>query len=494
MNDQPALFLLLIIGLLQFWLMPAIAWVLLRDKRDVAARFWFAGTACYAGTASLFILQLLVPETVVLMLGLALVPLMLMLLAESLRRELQAGPTPWVWIVGLTMINMGSLIAIDAFAGFEIMRIAQLVIVSVLDIGCLILLNAVRRRYRSRALLFVFVGFVVVLITNLLRIHAFVARGDSPSLLSYSPIGNLSFIVNYLSVVVYSFGYWGFVIEKSRAALIREVDDRVRAETEESLARERERAARQTVLEREELITQLAHMQRAAQAGALSASIAHELNQPLASIRLTVEQAIELARADVSRDLLDPLLARIASENKRAATIIATLQDIFRGRQSQPESRSIDEVVQTMCELMQRRAREQAVELQTRLSAPVRVRVGAGELEHVVLNLISNALDALHNAQTPQGRIQVTTSVQDGRAILRVRDNGSGVPAMMQQRLFELFVGTGPDGLGLGLWLSRYIVERHDGSIELENLQSDESGKTSPQGASFVVKLAVVAS
>lgn len=491
MNEQPALSLLLIVGLIQFWLMPTIAWVLLRGQRDTAARFWFAGTACYAGTASLFALQLAVPAVVVMMLGLALVPLMLLFLCESLRRELQDGPTPWRWIIGLTLANMAMLLVIEHLADFEVMRVAQLCIVSILDIVCVLLLATVSRRHRSLALVFVLAGFTMVIITNLLRIHGYLSRGESPSLLTYTPVGNLSFVVNYLSVVLYSFGYWGFVIEKNRAALIREVSERARAQAEEASAREREQSARQTLREREELIAQLAHMQRAAQAGALSASIAHEVNQPLASIRLSVEQAIECVRSGIDRERIDPLLDRIAAENRRAANIIATLRDIFRGRQGEPEARSIDEVILAMCTLMQRRAGDEQVALTTELNAPVQVRVGAGELEHVVLNLLSNALDALRDARVPDARIRVSTTVQDRWATLQVSDNGPGVSDAMRPRIFDLFIGSGASGLGLGLWLSRYIVERHGGSIELQESGSSEPKVDCPVGASFLVRLAV---
>jgi hypothetical protein len=97
-SPHPALSLLLIVGLIQFWLMPAVAWVLLKGQRDTAARFWFAGTACYAGTASLFVLQTLLPKIAYLMVGFVLVTMMLALIAEALRRELSVtARLQWCW-------------------------------------------------------------------------------------------------------------------------------------------------------------------------------------------------------------------------------------------------------------------------------------------------------------------------------------------------------------------------------------------------------------
>jgi hypothetical protein len=343
--NQPALSLLLIVGLIQFWLMPTIAWILLKGQRDVAARFWFAGTACYAGTASLFVIQTLLPKVAYLMIGFVLVTMMLALIAESLRRELSSTPTPWGWILSVVIGNAVLLVVLQHLVGDHWMRVVQLAIVCALDVGCCYLLLKVIRARRSRALAIVVVGFIAVVITNLLRIHGFIVRGEPPSLLNYTLTSNLGFIANYLAVVVYSFGYWGFVIEKSRAALLAEITERTRAQQSESQAIDRERDTLDVVRQREELIAQLARMQRAAQVGALSASIAHEINQPLTTVRLNIEEAVELQRTGEHPERLALLLNRISAENQRAAGIIRTLRDIFRGYRGEIEDRTVDQVV-----------------------------------------------------------------------------------------------------------------------------------------------------
>jgi len=484
LDAQPALSLLLIVGLIQFWLMPAIAWVLLEGQRDTAAKFWFAGTSCYAMTASLFVVQTLLPKGVFTLVGLVLVTLMLALIAESMRRELRSGPTPWRWIVAVVAGNVLLLMAVERTSGPDMMRAVQLGVVSILDIGCCLLLLAVIRIRRSRALLFVLGAFVMVIVTNVLRIHGYLVRGEPPVLLTYTWTSNLAFIANYLSVVIYSFGYWGFVIEKNRLALRAEGAERERAQQAESQAIDRERLSVELARQREELIGQLALMQRAAQAGALSASIAHEINQPLTSVRLSIDEAIELDRTGSNPDRLRTLLERAGQENHRAAVIIRRLRDMFAREQSEPETRSIDEVVRAMCALLQRRATDLNVSFQTRLNAPVQVRIGTGELEHVVLNLVTNALDALAAARTQEPRILVSTTVSDGHAVLSVTDNGPGIDESVRDRLFDLFSGSRRGGLGLGLWLSRHIVERHGGSIELQP-------SADVPGAAFRVRLSL---
>lgn len=484
MINQPALSLLLIVGLIQFWLMPTIAWILLKGQRDVAARFWFAGTACYAGTASLFVLQTLLSEIAYLMIGFVLVTMMLALIAESLRRELSSTPTPWGWILSMVLGNAVLLVVLQHLVGDHWMRVVQLAIVSALDLGCCYLLLKVIRARRSRALAIVLVGFIAVVITNLLRIHGFIARGEPPVLLTYTMTSNLGFIANYLAVVVYSFGYWGFVIEKSRAALLAEITERTRAQQSESQAIDRERDTLDVVRQREELIAQLARMQRAAQVGALSASIAHEINQPLTTVRLNIEEAVELQRTGEHPERLALLLNRISAENQRAAGIIRTLRDIFRGYRGEIEDRTVDQVVAATVSLVQRRASELRVAVQCELGADVRVHVGSGELEHVILNLVSNALDALASAEVPDRQVLVSTRMVDQNVIVQVRDNGPGVSEGMREQLFDLFASSRYGGLGLGLWLSRHIVERHGGELLLESAES-------AAGALFTVRLPV---
>jgi C4-dicarboxylate-specific signal transduction histidine kinase len=270
------------------------------------------------------------------------------------------------------------------------------------------------------------------------------------------------------------------VIEKSRTALWTEATERARAQQGELLAIERERSTLEVVRQREELIGQLVKMQRAAQAGALSASIAHEINQPLASVRLGVEEARLLQKSDPNSDRLALLLQRIADENKRAAGIIRTLRTLFGGYQAKAETRTVDQVILATVDLVKARAKDLKIELRLELAAATPVSLGAGELDQVMLNLISNALDSLATAATPQGQVLVSSRVDASEVVIRVRDNGPGISPAMHDQLFDLFASSRAEGIGLGLWLSRHIVERQGGSI---------SARSGVPGAAFTVRL-----
>lgn len=460
--------------------MPTLAWVMLKGQRDIAARFWFGGTACYAMTVSLFVVQTQMPSTVHLILGYALVTLMLALMFESLRRELQSGPTPWGWLTALPVLNAALLFVLEHESSADVARVVQLVIISALDVvGCLLLVVVIRKK-KSRALIFVLVAFMVVVATNLFRITTFFQSGEPPLLLNFTLSSNLGFIANYLSVVVYSFGYWGFVIEKNRLALRTEVQERNRAEEGESLALQRERLTLESVRQREALITQLVKMQRAAQAGALSFTIAHEINQPLASVRLAAEEALMLLERDPNSNRLPILVQRIAQENSRAAHIIRTLRTLFGGYRAEAEKRTVDQVIAATIELLKARINELKITMQLQLDATTPVTMGVGELDQVMLNLISNALDSLAGSNQSERLIRVSSQVEASAVVIQVIDNGPGISQEIQGQIFNLFASSRAEGMGLGLWLSRHIVERHGGTI---NAESDAPG------AIFTVRL-----
>lgn len=460
--------------------MPTLAWVMLKGQRDIAARFWFGGTACYAMTVSLFVVQTQMPSTVHLILGYALVTLMLALMFESLRRELQSGPTPWGWLTALPVLNAALLFVLEHESSADVARVVQLVIISALDVGGCLLLVVVIRKKKSRALIFVLVAFMVVVATNLFRITTFFQSGEPPLLLNFTLSSNLGFIANYLSVVVYSFGYWGFVIEKNRLALRTEVQERNRAEEGESLALQRERLTLESVRQREALITQLVKMQRAAQAGALSFTIAHEINQPLASVRLAAEEALMLLERDPNSNRLPILVQRIAQENSRAAHIIRTLRTLFGGYRAEAEKRTVDQVIVATIELLKARINELKITMQLQLDATTPVTMGVGELDQVMLNLISNALDSLAGSNQSERLIRVSSQVVASAVVIQVIDNGPGISQEIQGQIFNLFASSRAEGMGLGLWLSRHIVERHGGTI---NAESDAPG------AIFTVRL-----
>jgi two-component system sensor histidine kinase HydH len=198
--------------------------------------------------------------------------------------------------------------------------------------------------------------------------------------------------------------------------------------------------------------------------GQLAAGAAHELRNPLTSIKMLVQAGRE--RAEVG-SLSDAHLALIEGEIRRMERCLQAFLDF--ARPPRPACRLLDltSVVQESFALLGGRAGKQGVQLVFRPPAePVLVEADAGQLQQLIVNLSLNALDAMPQGGTLEVLLQRTAG---GEAELRVQDSGPGVPAEMLPRLFEPFVSTKETGLGLGLVVSRRIAEGHGGTLQAAN-------------------------
>lgn len=243
---------------------------------------------------------------------------------------------------------------------------------------------------------------------------------------------------------------------------------------------------KQLLQEREEIIRQLALFNKTAGMGALVASLAHELNQPLTAIQLNAEL---IDSAIVHGDALSHTTAQNAirdliNDNQRAATIIKTLRNMFGSGRKSISSFDLNELVNDVLLLCKAKLTNNNIALQRVLHpSPVMVVGDKSQLQQVLLNLITNAIDAFANTAPKQKRITVCTRWVDNKAELAVADNGSGIAPEIAASIFELLRTNKEDGMGIGLWLSHTIVESHHGTMSFE---------TSPtSGTTFCVALPV---
>ena len=484
MSNHPALGLLLASGLAIFWLIPLSAWLMLKGRRDLNANLWFGGTLCYAVAGLLFALQGSLPPWLAAALAPGFATATVLLMSEALRREGSTRPTRWALLLGLVAAEAVVLVLLHAAGLGAVGRSLHLAFITVLDGVVIARIVALQRSSPGRSLWIVAAAFVAVMAGNVARVAVHLWTGDAPGLLDFSPVANYAFIANFAAVAFYSFGYWGFVLEKSRRGLEAERAGRERAQRGEASALDRESATRQLLREREALIAELARVQRAAQAGALSASIAHEINQPLTAMRLDLETALTLlprppGAGPAPDERLHTLLRRVSEQTLRVARIVRTLREAFGSRAVAPETRPVDAIVSSVLELVEPRALQQGVRVVTELGAPVVAKAGAGELEHVLLNLLINAVDASPMGQASPPFVAVKTSFDAQVVIVRIVDGGPGLPPEWRESVFELLRSTKSDGLGLGLWLSRYLAERNGGTLVCD--------ETVPGGAAFVL-------
>ena len=234
--------------------------------------------------------------------------------------------------------------------------------------------------------------------------------------------------------------------------------------------------------EKERLIYGLMKANKTAATGALSASIAHELNQPLGASSLNIQfLKMKLEKGLLNPELGKEILDSLEHDNKRAATIVKSLRSIFTEGESNAQEVQLGDLIVKVLDIVKPELKSKNIQIQLRVDDGLVIKVNPAEIEQVILNLVNNAAQALANAGTLQRRIAIEAIKADKFVQLSISDNGKGVPAEFKPQLFELLSTTKQTGMGLGLWLCKHIVTRYSGSIHYE----DAVGS----GAKFVVEL-----
>jgi len=233
------------------------------------------------------------------------------------------------------------------------------------------------------------------------------------------------------------------------------------------------RRRRRAELQSREHLSHLARLNRGAALGALSAALAHEINQPLGAILSTAETAELLLErpGEAPREALRELLAAIREDDQRAAAVLQRLRAWLANAPATLQPVALNPLVQDVARLLATELRLRETELVLALAPHLPdVTADAVQVQQVVLNLVLNALDALQAVPPRQRRVTVATTLRgDHTVAISVSDNGPGLAGVPAQRLFEPFFTTKPDGLGVGLAISRSIAEQHGGRLQAED-------------------------
>jgi C4-dicarboxylate-specific signal transduction histidine kinase len=220
----------------------------------------------------------------------------------------------------------------------------------------------------------------------------------------------------------------------------------------------------------EETRRQVAHMGRLALVGELSATMSHELRQPLAAIRANAEagaRLLTLSPPDL-REVRE-ILQSIVADDKRAADVIEGVRKLLRKDEAFATTVDLNQVCQESVRLLQHEAELRQTRLELSLSAAHPTVAGDPvQLQQVLLNLMLNGLEAASTSTTERAVVIHTETNADGVEVT-VHDSGPGLSASVHPRLFDPFFSTKTGGLGLGLVIVRSIVERHNGRVRAEN-------------------------
>jgi PAS domain S-box-containing protein len=214
----------------------------------------------------------------------------------------------------------------------------------------------------------------------------------------------------------------------------------------------------------EQLQADLAHTNRVSLLGELAASIAHEVNQPLSGIVSNAGASLRWLAGDApNMEEAREAARRIVRDGKRAGEIIYRLRSLYKKTPPKRELIDVNEIIGEMVAMLRSEANRFAVSIRTELAADLpRITADGVQLQQVLMNLMLNGIEAMNQTG---GVLTVKSQPEDGHVVISVSDTGIGLPPEKADRIFDAFYTTKPQGSGMGLAISRSIIESHHGRI-----------------------------
>ena len=229
-----------------------------------------------------------------------------------------------------------------------------------------------------------------------------------------------------------------------------DIEDRKRAEQEHEKLRQLE--------------AEIAHINRVSMLGEMAASLAHEIKQPIAAAITSANTCVEwLAHEPPNLDRARAAAARIDKYGNRAADIIDRIRSFYKNSPSQRELIDVNEIVLEIFTLLQGEAIRYSIAMRPELAAePPKIKADRVQLQQVFMNLMLNAIEAMNESG---GELTVRSQLHDIQLMFSVSDTGPGLPGGSADQIFSAFFTTKPQGSGMGLAISRTIVESHGGRL-----------------------------
>ena len=315
---------------------------------------------------------------------------------------------------------------------------------------------------------------LVAALTSSAAIAVYFVPSPYPQFLSeIARVGVFAFAVVFVSWVSGRQRQAEDLLEQARDSLERKVLERtaeLRRTNDELQAEIAERKRTEEALHT--MQAELAHVSRVTMMGELTASIAHEVNQPLGAIVNYANASRRLLTATPGeRDQIDQALAKIVEDAQRASDVIARIRALSKKKPPEKTAASVKELIHDVVGISNQEMRARGVMVRVNLAAELpRLHVDRVQIQQVLLNLLINGAEAMESTPPKDRAIEIcaqTKRTENGPVVVLIRDRGVGVKPEEEALLFAPFHSTKAKGLGLGLTISRSIIEAHGGSLTL---------------------------
>ena len=437
--------------------LSASTWVVLAAQRNRATRLWCTGALLTGAAFLLLALNDHIQPMLASALGSTLLLLGVLLHYQAFRVHVgSALSTRWMFVVPVAFMLSHELIQLLASNSVTRLQLAY----ALHGFSVMVLLKVLagtaqfaKVRRPANALWLIRAGYAVVAILMMNQFCVLTGMAQTTAL-SANWVSQLICVSLIATVVSSHIAFVGAVVEHSaRARLLTYVQER----DDES----------------RRLGAQIMHMDRQRNLGAMAVSFGHELSQPLTAILTQAQvakRAMKLNRFDHAQ--VDDLLDNVAHNTHRAKQIIERIRDFVRPNENKQECINLVSIVQEVMALVSHDATSRKVTISlVPLQSPMNVMGNAIQISQVVLNVIRNAMEAM--SECARREIRITLFTQSTRAVVRIQDTGTGIAPEFLEQIGRPFFTTKSNGLGMGLSISRSIVEMFNGILRIANAEGE---------------------
>jgi signal transduction histidine kinase len=432
-----------------YLIMPISVWLMLRKRQGLSNTLWCLGGLAFGLSLILLGMRGKWPDALTYGVAIWLLVLEPLLRVGAVRHILKRP----VWVTGLLAL---SLVHIAVYAVLHLildnasLRFVWSSLGAAAALAWLALLaRDVDRRDRSISAQWIFFCYLALALVLVMRIPGVLLGLSEPTALIADPLSNVLIFLGVVTAIVGNIGFLGMFIERMNKDALESA--KVQARQDESTR----------------LSEQIAQLDRRRSVGEISASLAHELSQPLTNIYLIADR-MEMALQQRQDASLNKYFEDLNRNTQKAGDILGRIRTFIQSKHTQFERVELSQVITDVSALIHDLAYNESVDLQVDLPPQgLAVRADPVQLSQIFMNVIRNAIQATHGQPLRQLRIRVW---REGKmAHITLTDNGPGLPAEALSQAGTAFFTTKTEGLGVGLYISKSIAHQHGGSLSIGN-------------------------
>lgn len=473
---HPAHELLILLVLILHIALPLAAWIMLTGYRDTPTRLWLTGISLYCAGAIVAAFNTAAYSHAKFLLQALLFIAAFLLMLEALLRDLKkAERSPQV--LWMALLVGGIYFSFIAFNGLY--QTAGLMSISAMFLAfgltAMHITRQLIQRDHSRSMWLITLALALMVSGHVLRLTK-MAMGASPSqfqVISYTWNSNYLFLTTVITMILISFGYWGYVLDKMGQKNQHMLAQKLAAEmlTQESQA---------LLQEREHLLMVNARVSAISSLSSFSAMLVHDISQPLQALEFGLHDLQSQATPDQTADRLLENIHELQQLSSKAGEMVSHLRQLMGRGQEQVSAIGPDECLTTILPILKGEAKQRGIALNycAHLPAQPQVMANAVMLQRILFNTVGNALDAFQglDRKDPTIDIEIHEQMEDQApgVLLKIMDNGPGFSLEMLSQLDKPIPSSKPHGLGLGLLLMQSMVRMWGGHTRIGNRPSTQ--------------------